>query len=196
MASGSHEPVAFGLFAELLAYPRAGILERARLCHEGLRERSPDAAAHLAAFVEWAEGAREGQVEEVYTGTFDLDPSCYPYLGYHLFGESYKRSLFLVELRTRYKELGFEDGGELPDHLAVVLSFLSSHPDDELARDLLEDALVPALDKVLQPGQPSEDEPPHEADPGYLHVLRALKILLSDGLPAEDASLEPISVHA
>ena len=40
-----------------------------------------------------------GKLQEVYSGFFDLNSICHPYIGYQLFGENYKRSIFLVELK-------------------------------------------------------------------------------------------------
>jgi nitrate reductase delta subunit len=62
--------------------------------------------------------------EELYTATFDLCPACVPYVSIHLFGEeNYRRGRFMAALLERYAQEGFATGGELPDHLAVLLRF-------------------------------------------------------------------------
>ena len=85
----------------------------------------------------------------MYTGTFDLDAACHPYIGYHLFGETYKRSIFLVELKQRYAAEGFVfSDSELPDHLAVILHFLATTRDEIQAQEIARDALLPVLDRM------------------------------------------------
>ncbi|HET8724446.1 MAG TPA: nitrate reductase molybdenum cofactor assembly chaperone [Anaeromyxobacteraceae bacterium] len=139
----------FGAFAELLSYPVSDPAPAARRCRELLSGRSADA---LGAFVSRAERARPHEMEEAYSSTFDLDPSCAPYVGHHLAGETPKRGIFMARLADAYREDGFEGGapsGELPDHLAVVLRYLAAVPSGARRQALLEDALVPALDRML-----------------------------------------------
>ncbi len=99
--------------------------------------------------------------QEHYTKTFDLQMICYPYVGYHLFGESFKRGAFLAILTDKYKEYGFKYQlanentlKELPDHLALILSFISqlniNNPKHSQERTIIiKDALVPALNSML-----------------------------------------------
>ena len=58
----------------------------------------------------------------------------------HIHGESRARGQAMVDLLETYREGGFEPvGPELPDHLPILLEFLSERPLDE-ARDTLADA--------------------------------------------------------
>jgi nitrate reductase assembly molybdenum cofactor insertion protein NarJ len=62
--------------------------------------------------------------EELYVGTFDVNPRCVPYVSIHLFGEeNFKRGEFMAALRARYAEAGFDAAGELPDHVGTLLRF-------------------------------------------------------------------------
>jgi nitrate reductase delta subunit len=66
-------------------------------------------------------------LEELYTSTFDVNPVCFPYPGFHLFGENFNRADFLVKLKQKYQEHGFiAPDHELADHLAITLQFLST----------------------------------------------------------------------
>lgn len=86
--------------------------------------------------------------EMTFTSTFDLAPSCSPYLGVQLFGDdSRDRARLMVGLRTSYRTALDDLGGELPDHLAVVLSYATRFDDDEWS-DLVRLVLVPALEKM------------------------------------------------
>ncbi|MBW4493834.1 MAG: molecular chaperone TorD family protein [Oscillatoria princeps RMCB-10] len=98
---------------------------------------------------------------------------CFPYPGYHLFGESYKRGEFLAKLKQKYRARGFtEESSELADHLTVLLRFIASlPPEDILAQELVEDCLVPALHKM--------NEGFKEGNP-YAQVLEALLGVLEE----------------
>jgi len=136
-------------FARLLEYPTGETLPAALTAQKIVATQDPEAAAQFQEFYAYAAALAHGRLEEVYTGTFDLDAACHPYVGYHLFGETYKRSAFLVELKQRYNAEGFcFSDTELPDHLAVVLRFLSVTRDDVLATEIARDALLPVLDRM------------------------------------------------
>lgn len=162
-------------FAPLLKYPTTALLTQARACQEVLSE---EGAAHLEAFCAFLEENPPTRWEEVYTRTFDLQPVCWPYVGYQLFGESYKRGMFMARLRSTYRRQGFDAGDELPDHLAVLLEYVALHgdKDEELSKDLLDLCIKPALSKMLQAMR--------RADTPYKGVLEALAVTL--GVSAED----------
>lgn len=136
-------------FAGMLEYPTGGTLEAAAAAQGLLTDKFPESAAQLQEFHDYAVSLPPGRLEEVYTGTFDLDAACHPYVGYHLFGETYKRSIFLVELKQRYAadNFAFPDT-ELPDHLAVILHFLATARDETQTQEIARDALLPTLDRM------------------------------------------------
>jgi len=123
----AEEPTArlYELFANLLEYPTPALARQAQACGERLAEVRPEAAGLLERFCRTVEDAPLERMEELYTSTFDMQPVSYPYVGYHLFGESYKRGIFMAQLNGGYHERGFSAGSELPDHVAVVLRFLA-----------------------------------------------------------------------
>ncbi len=155
----------FDAFGRLFEYPTPHLLSDARDCASLLPEHETRAAL-VASFASFLEGTSPEHLQEIYTRTFDLKPSCFPYVGYHVFGESYKRGDFLARLRGRYRELGLDPGSELPDHLAVVLRFISLLGDDQEGRDFVELCLAPAVVKMLESLR-SEENP-------YGWVLQAL----------------------
>lgn len=187
-------------FADLLEYPRATIADTAGECAALLEEQIPDAAVFLREFQTRTARLHFGQLEELYTGTFDLDPVCYPYVGYHVFGETYKRSVFLVALKERYRETGLQVNNELSDHVAVMLRHLSLSPDDEDRDVILREAMLPALQRMTgrarSAGHDDHGAVPAdvaEADDRHLYrgVLEALRLLLLEmaGV-AEDEIIE------
>lgn len=139
-------------FEPLFRYPTPELRARARACADALRPRWPDAARRLEDFLAFLAAHPPVRWEEVYTSTFDLQPVCWPYVGYQLFGESYKRGMFMASLRGTYRHCNYDPGDELPDHIAVVLGFLGSswQMEPEVARDLLHVCLKPALVGMLQ----------------------------------------------
>jgi len=180
-------PALLNQFADLLDYPGPGLAERARACAdlvtrlglaaapEASGNRAP--AALLSAFALEAERMRLGEQQEAYASTFDLGRA-YPYVGYHLFGETYRRSLFLLQLKARYAACGVDPARELPDHLVPFLRYLARCKDEEEFRELVQYALLPALDKVLGAGQ-ARDREDRSALPLYLAVLQALYAVLT-----------------
>ena len=134
----------YALLGELLEYPGAGLPEAARRCQNLASSLRATAAEALAPFLSFVDSAPLERLEELYTATFDLDPVCCPYAGHHLLGDDPKRALLMVKLQDRYRSAGFDAGRELPDHLSVVLRFLSIEEDPDLERDLL----APALRKM------------------------------------------------
>jgi len=150
MTTAACPPALLAGFAELMVYPAGDPGPAARLCLGLVRDR--DAAAELSAFLARADRARPHELEELYSATFDLDPACAPYLGHHLCGDGPLRGTFLARLAEVYRTDGFPvaaPDGELPDHLAVVLRYLAVVASGPGRQALLEDALVPALDKML-----------------------------------------------
>ncbi len=175
-------PTALAQFADVLDYPRPDLADKARLCAQtvaqmdilpleaGYGQLPP--AALLSAFGRELEAMPLGLQEEAYASTFDLG-GAYPYVGYQLLGETYKRSIFMLELRERYRAHGLSEADDLPDHLVCILRYLSILQDEEEFRELTQYAILPALDKVLRASR-MRDEDDRSALPLYLAVLQAL----------------------
>ena len=119
---------------------------RALLCR--LEEEDSRVAANIRVFAEYTNAATLHELEETYTRTFDLNPSCSPEIGWHLFGEEYIRGLFMVHMRNEMRERGLEETGELPDHLVHVLAVLADM-DEEPAREMARACVCPAIGKML-----------------------------------------------
>lgn len=90
------------------------------------------------------------EMQELYTTTFDLSPVCSPHVGFHLFGESYKRGSFMAQLREEYQRFGMQEGSEIPDHFSYILRYCAelSSVDQELYRELLTLVLLPSMEKM------------------------------------------------
>jgi nitrate reductase assembly molybdenum cofactor insertion protein NarJ len=175
------------LLAELLDYPRPGLAESARECRDLVAPRCDGVAALLDAFLADLGCVSQDRLEEFYSGAFDLatmgetDATCHPYIGHHLFGENYRRSRFMAGLAERYRAHDFEAGTELPDHVVVILRFLARCPDDEVAEEIVGEALLPALARMTHEGNDAvlEGRSGREI---YLRVLEAARLVVSEVL--------------
>lgn len=188
----------FALFATLLDYPWSPVAEAAAECATLTAPRSPEAAAFLSEFAAFARRTPLSRLEEIYTGVFELDATCHPYVGYHLFGESYKRSAFLVGLKECYRPYQIDYGSELPDHLAVILRFLAVCRDEAELEDMIREALHPTVRKMLkekdeEPPDPSIPKPPSRGEE-YRRVLQALRLVLLTITPDDALSLGTVTV--
>jgi nitrate reductase delta subunit len=134
--------------ADILAYPRASIAADAAAAASAVREWSEEAASHLEDLQARAARMSQSDWEELYTRTFDLHAPCCLEVGWQIFGDTYKRGSFLVRLRLAAREHGVSEDGELPDHLATVLRLLARLPEAEDPRGLVEEAVLPAVEKM------------------------------------------------
>ncbi len=191
MLTQSDDARLFQLFSELLDYPRAGLAGPAAESAALAEPRSEEAAQLLREFAAFAERTSPARMEEIYTGVFELDATCHPYVGYHLFGESYKRSVLLLGLKERYRLYDVQCGVELEDHLAMMLRFLAASDEPEQTREVMQVAILPALRKMIK-GNPDEEPPepdiPRHTSPGdeYRGLLRALQLIVAEEEPEED----------
>lgn len=164
----------YDLFADLLAYPTLDTFSQAEHCLEQVRAAHPEAVAALEKFHSALTTHTLEQMQELYTITFDMQPVCYPYIGYQLFGENYKRGSFMAQLNEAYHAFGYSAGRELPDHLSVALRFLgldSANRQGEFCQALLNEGLVPALGKMIHAFGDQSENP-------YFYLVSALHLIL------------------
>ncbi len=140
----------YSLFADILDYPAPFAIERIDELLPLIAAVDGKAGEYLGRFREFVAETTTAKQEELYTSTFDLQPLCYPYLGYQLFGEEFRRGIFMAGLREHYRICGFEAGEELPDQLCVILRFLAGREQEAVERELVSDCLVPSLEKMVE----------------------------------------------
>lgn len=138
-----------GLFADILDYPAPGLARKAGACAALVGAAQSEAAALLESFRGFAEENSLGKLQEVYSAFFDLNSICHPYVGYQLFGENYKRSIFLIGLKKAYSAEGFDaNTTDLPDRLSTVLRFVARSKGGEDIDELLNRGVQPALERM------------------------------------------------
>lgn len=164
-------------FSGLLSYPNAQVKTLATDCYRQLQELDPQAALAFAPFNGFIAQQPLAQIEELYTSAFDLQALSFPYVGYQLCGESQARTLFLMKLQELYNQQNFSSEGELPDHLSVMLRFISCASDPKGNLEIIGDALLPALEKIIQ-GIENQKHP-------YRQLLMALQTYLTNLVATE-----------
>jgi nitrate reductase delta subunit len=142
----------YQLFSLLFTYPTANLLSEIEEKYSQLSNDISESKQLIDQFRDFVKSISITDLEELYTSTFDVNPVCFPYPGFHVFGENFNRADFLVKLKQKYQEHGFiSPDNELADHLPILLQFLSTlNTDDILAQELLEECLIPALEKMRE----------------------------------------------
>ncbi len=155
----------YALMAYLLDYPGADFTDNIVRC---LASGSGEVLPLLQAFCGRVQNVGIARLQEIYIETFDFHAETSPYIGHHLFGEEIRRSLFMAELRGRYRERGLVENSELPDHLGNVLRFLGATRAGEERSELIHACLIPAIRHMLRALQP---------DSPYTPLLQAILLM-------------------
>jgi nitrate reductase assembly molybdenum cofactor insertion protein NarJ len=193
-------PTTLAQFADVLDYPQPGLAGASRQCAQavvgmalpnaanGSRQLPPEALLH--AFASEVEPMSYGLQEEAYASTFDLG-GAYPYVGYQLLGETYKRSVFMLELKNRYRAHGLNQDDELADHLVSILRYMRVLQDEEEFRELTQYAVLPALDKVLAASRMRDENDQSALPPSARPTSTARGALASPKTPSSTARSRP-----
>ncbi len=149
----------FELFAEMLDYPAAQFDSRlgdfisalGEISQNGLlmQESRIQVKDLIEQFRCSCEGIGLPRLEEIYSATFDLRADCSLYVGYHLFGDDWRRSSYMVQLQQRYRSMNFTTGAELPDHITTMLRFLGRPGVLDSAGEIVGESLIPAVSQIL-----------------------------------------------
>lgn len=135
----------FDVFAQALSYPAPSRLEALKI-DAGLLHSS-EIKKPFQRYLLQIEALTLGEWEELYTHTFDLNPVVTPYVGFQIWGDSYKRGNFMALLNRSMSEHGLSPNGELPDHLVPILKYLAST--SQPLPELME-VLEPSLERMLE----------------------------------------------
>ncbi|MFR9793732.1 nitrate reductase molybdenum cofactor assembly chaperone [Streptomyces sp. MB22_4] len=141
------------------------------------------AAEHLARFTDWFADQEPEALEQHYVDMFDLRRKSSLYLTYYLHGDTRRRGMALLTLNQRYRAAGWDtDGGELPDHLPVVLEFAAlAGPGGGEAPLRQHRRGLELIHRALT-----------DADSPYRHVLAALLTLLPPPTEADGAAVDQL----
>lgn len=135
-------------FADVLEYPGDDWTEHIDSLSETLRGETA-LFGHFDQFCLKTRPMSLIELQELYAQSFDLNPSCALEIGYHLFGEDYKRGAFLANLRETENPFDLGQERQLPDYLPVLLRLLVHLDDDDLRGSLAGHCLIPGLKKII-----------------------------------------------
>ena len=147
--------------ADLLEYPDIDCQSKIAACANNNALTKFRSGIHLLALAD---------LQELYTRTFDLNPVCALEVGYHLFGENYKRGEFLANLRETEAPFDLGQENQLPDYLPVLLRLLTKLDDEELRSSLISQCMVPAIEKMMSSFKDTENP--------YRYLLEAVRTTL------------------
>lgn len=171
--------ITFKALSALLSYPSVDLQGAVPAIRQALRAEGllgPHGVTALEPLLQHLAKDDLYDLQEIYVLLFDRSRSLSLNLFEHLHGESRDRGGAMVSLLETYRAGGFElTGGELPDHLPVLLEFLSTRDLTEV-QSTLSDAgpiLVALADRLTRRESP------------YAAVLEAL-VAIADA-PASSA---------
>jgi nitrate reductase delta subunit len=175
----------FEILASLLEYPSSDLNLRVERAKQWLTIQEPEVAVQFLSFRRKIRAFPVDKLQELYTQTFDLNPVCTLDIGYHVFGENYKRGELLAKLRET--EAPFELGQEnqLPDHLPVLLRLLGKLEDEELRLALIGEILIPALARMLDALSQTENP--------YRDLIEVISNALKSEVPEDECSRREMS---
>ncbi|MFD5669891.1 nitrate reductase molybdenum cofactor assembly chaperone [Streptomyces anthocyanicus] len=175
------------LLSLLLQYPDAALTAARPVLTATVEALPPSPATeHLSTFTTWFTGQEPDALEQHYVETFDLRRRSGLYLTYYLHGDTRRRGMALLTLAQRYRATGWDtDGGELPDHLPVVLEYaaLAGPRAGEAPLRLHRRGLELIHHALSDGGSP------------YRHVLAALLTLLPPATEADRAAVAELAAQ-
>jgi nitrate reductase delta subunit len=113
----------------LLGYPDDRLAAQLPVLEHEVALLPSASAGPLARFLDHARTTPTLDLARHYVEVFDQKRRCCLYLTYYAHGDTRKRGMALLELKTAYRRAGLVLGpDELPDHLAVVLEYAATDP--------------------------------------------------------------------
>ncbi len=150
----------YDALAQLVGYPTDDTAAQARQAVVELFGHAPELTGPLDAYAVVVAGRTTTELEEIFTRTFDINPTCALEVGWHLYGEEYMRGAFLVKMHQEQRRLNVSTSDELSDHLSHVLATLARmEPEagDDFARRCVIPAVTTMTDKLTAAESPYAD---------------------------------------
>lgn len=178
-------PSGYAELAALLTYPDGETLGQCTTWLEAWGERRPVAAGLLCEWRDFAASTPLWELQEVYTRTFDLNPSCSLDVGYYLFGEDYQRGAFMALVRQELDRVGLPRDAELPDHLPNLLRWMEMVFGQDGHVEMVSECLLPVLEKMdrsFDARAASDSSVSARAENPYRLLIRAVRDVLDSDL--------------
>jgi nitrate reductase assembly molybdenum cofactor insertion protein NarJ len=139
----------YTVLAEMFRYPTKGLDTHSERWRNIITQRVPELAFKLEPFISHIHEKHVSFQQEYYIRTFDVQAVCFLDIGYILYGEDYKRGVFLVNIKKEQDKAGNDCGYELADHLPNVLTLLPKLEDSKLAEELVFSLLIPSIHEMI-----------------------------------------------
>ena len=172
------EDTLYTQLATMLDFPReelSGVAQRCLDTLAGQPEYPKEVTESISNFKDALADLSLDDLQGIYSYTFEIASGEYTLdLGYHLF-DGFKRANNLLALKATYRKYDYPidetSGGELPDHLPIVLRFLSFLKDEDLKREMCEVFLIKALEGLAKNFEKKQDVP-------YYHAVKAVLMVI------------------
>lgn len=135
--------------AQLFKYPEEDFVLHVQKVQKFFDEQYPEAGKELNNFSDYISKCALDDRQELFTKTFDVQPICYLDLGYVMFGEDYKRGVFLLSMQGEQQHINNNCGTDLPDNICNVLVLMSKSEDVAFIQDLVWRIFIPCLKKMI-----------------------------------------------
>jgi nitrate reductase assembly molybdenum cofactor insertion protein NarJ len=139
----------YKLLAEIYRYPADDLKTYSGKWRELILKYDPELILNLNPFIAHINEKPLSFQQEYYIRTFDVQAICSLDIGYVLFGEDYRRGVFLVNIKKEQIKACNDCGSELPDHLPNILTLLPKIQDPDLAEELIYSLLIPAIHEII-----------------------------------------------
>lgn len=170
---GTKKGLALAQLGLMLGYPRQGYAQDIQRLGQSVALAYPSAGRELEQFNVLCEKRSLSEMEELFTRTFDLAAICSPYVTGYIYGdENFDRGTLMAKLGEKYAELGFDSGGELPDHLSIFLRF-AGWLDEEALNELVSLCLLQPVTEMVERLKDSDN-------PFYFLLSAILVVLKTD----------------
>ena len=137
------------LMGGLFEYPTASYFAQTDHLQTELETQNPLGAIMIKPFADFVHNSTLKELEESFSYTFDLNPVCTLEIGWHLFGEDYRRGQFMAKVREELAKAGLDESHELPDHLTHVMMLLDAmSPED--GEYFASSCVIPGMTKMLE----------------------------------------------
>jgi nitrate reductase delta subunit len=189
---------AYKLASVLLQYPTVALFEGLDELDAFAADIRPRASRDAAArFLRWLRVTPATEVAQHYVRTFDLRRRCALYLTYYRYGDTRKRGMAMIAIKTAYRDAGYvPSDDELPDYLPMVLDFAALCPRGERLLhghradlELLRRALVAADSPYADVVAAVSAQLPRLGR----RELTQVRTAWESGPPSEDVGLEPFA---
>lgn len=139
----------YKLLAELFRYPSDELKTYLEKWGDIISKFDPELILKLDLFAVHINEKPLSFQQEYYIRTFDVQALCFLDIGYVLYGEDYKRGIFMVNIKKEQLKVFNDCGSELPDHLPNILTLLPKLQDADMAEELIYSMLIPAIHEMI-----------------------------------------------